>query len=264
MKHFIITVVLTLLIVGVWKKDYAIASISKYLGTAPKNHYDSLRLQGNLSMQDEVASGKIAAIEVSDNLFGYAHKGAGMSYHLTNTDEIFWVEVGDASEDGGIEGFIAGYIDNAGIAHHGINISSNLIRALVNDDAGVNVGWMVQDPEGMIVQGKNSGIDHYAFRVYDGIKDFGTGNLKFAVRNDGQVTIPGLGGKGSGIVEVDNSGVLSFKPVPSVAGDGKKINSSAPKSSKASCQTGDMAWDADFIYVCVTANTWKRSALNSW
>jgi len=27
---------------------------------------------------------------------------------------------------------------------------------------------------------------------------------------------------------------------------------------------GELAWDADFIYVCVAPNTWKRSALASW
>ncbi len=37
-----------------------------------------------------------------------------------------------------------------------------------------------------------------------------------------------------------------------------------PASSKAPCQAGDWAHDADFVYTCVAANTWKRAALSSW
>ena len=27
---------------------------------------------------------------------------------------------------------------------------------------------------------------------------------------------------------------------------------------------GQISWDADFVYVCVSANTWKRAALATW
>ncbi|MFH6781810.1 MULTISPECIES: hypothetical protein [Methylobacterium] len=37
-----------------------------------------------------------------------------------------------------------------------------------------------------------------------------------------------------------------------------------PASSKAPCQAGDWAHDANFVYTCVAANTWKRAALSSW
>lgn len=37
-----------------------------------------------------------------------------------------------------------------------------------------------------------------------------------------------------------------------------------PASSGESCNQGDMAWDSNYVYVCVTANSWKRSTLASW
>jgi hypothetical protein len=45
-----------------------------------------------------------------------------------------------------------------------------------------------------------------------------------------------------------------------------RLNSplATPASSKAPCQTGDWAHDANFVYTCVAANTWKRAALSSW
>jgi hypothetical protein len=34
-----------------------------------------------------------------------------------------------------------------------------------------------------------------------------------------------------------------------------------PASSSASCTTGTIAWDTNYVYVCVAANSWRRSAL---
>ena len=39
---------------------------------------------------------------------------------------------------------------------------------------------------------------------------------------------------------------------------------SVPGSSSASGNPGDEAYDANYLYVCVSANTWKRVALSSW
>lgn len=37
-----------------------------------------------------------------------------------------------------------------------------------------------------------------------------------------------------------------------------------PSSSADAGLPGQMAWDADFWYVCVAPNTWKRSAISTW
>lgn len=37
-----------------------------------------------------------------------------------------------------------------------------------------------------------------------------------------------------------------------------------PASASAAGVTGTLAWDANFIYVCVATNTWKRTALSTW
>lgn len=37
-----------------------------------------------------------------------------------------------------------------------------------------------------------------------------------------------------------------------------------PATAFESCAAGTIAWDANFIYVCVAANTWRRSALAAW
>jgi hypothetical protein len=37
-----------------------------------------------------------------------------------------------------------------------------------------------------------------------------------------------------------------------------------PSSSSAPGQTGDICWDSNYMYVCVSSNKWKRSALTTW
>jgi len=41
-------------------------------------------------------------------------------------------------------------------------------------------------------------------------------------------------------------------------------NSTVPASATATGTRGEISWDADFMYVCIATNTWKRSALTTW
>ena len=38
----------------------------------------------------------------------------------------------------------------------------------------------------------------------------------------------------------------------------------APASAAATGTTGQVAVDANYIYVCTAANTWKRAAISTW
>jgi len=37
-----------------------------------------------------------------------------------------------------------------------------------------------------------------------------------------------------------------------------------PASANAAGDKGEIAWDSDYVYVCVATNTWKRSSLSTW
>jgi hypothetical protein len=41
-------------------------------------------------------------------------------------------------------------------------------------------------------------------------------------------------------------------------------SSHTPASSSEACAQGTIAWDADYVYVCVATDTWKRTALATW
>jgi hypothetical protein len=59
-----------------------------------------------------------------------------------------------------------------------------------------------------------------------------------------------------GVLQLDESGVRTS--------GGFQINLSTPSSSSAPCSPGQFGADRDFIYVCVAANTWRRSPLSSF
>jgi hypothetical protein len=57
---------------------------------------------------------------------------------------------------------------------------------------------------------------------------------------------------------------ISFDRFGRVSAEAINLPSTTPATSTSSCSSGDVARDANFIYVCVTANTWKRASLSSW
>jgi hypothetical protein len=43
-----------------------------------------------------------------------------------------------------------------------------------------------------------------------------------------------------------------------------QLTTKTPSSATDTGVTGTIAWDADYIYICIATNTWKRSAITSW
>ena len=61
--------------------------------------------------------------------------------------------------------------------------------------------------------------------------------------------------------------VLELRSDTSVAVYGNKIlikNSQTPASASATGEVGTIAWDSNYVYVCVATNTWKRTAISTW
>lgn len=43
-----------------------------------------------------------------------------------------------------------------------------------------------------------------------------------------------------------------------------KIKTGTPASAGATGVAGQIRWDSNFIYICVSANSWKRVAIAAW
>lgn len=57
----------------------------------------------------------------------------------------------------------------------------------------------------------------------------------------------------------------NWQSLVSNTGDSIQIGlSKTPSSSTDTGVPGEICWDADYIYVCIAINTWKRTALSTW
>jgi hypothetical protein len=71
------------------------------------------------------------------------------------------------------------------------------------------------------------------------------------------------GGVGvSGAMNV--GGAATFAGAVTVAGTVIHTLSATPASASATGTVGTMSWDANYIYICTAANTWKRVAIATW
>jgi len=43
-----------------------------------------------------------------------------------------------------------------------------------------------------------------------------------------------------------------------------RVSNGTPASATATGTTGEIQWDANYIYVCIATNTWKRVAISTW
>ena len=69
------------------------------------------------------------------------------------------------------------------------------------------------------------------------------------------------------ITENGNVGIGTTAPTQmlDVNSNGLRIrNAKTPASSGAACNQGEMAWDSNYVYVCVLTNTWRRATLALW
>jgi len=64
-----------------------------------------------------------------------------------------------------------------------------------------------------------------------------------------------------------NVGIGTLSPTAKldVSSDVIRLRTSkTPASASAAGNAGDIAWDSNYIYVCVATNTWTRAAINTW
>jgi hypothetical protein len=60
------------------------------------------------------------------------------------------------------------------------------------------------------------------------------------------------------VVHATNNGTIFVRPVI------EDTFRPAPATATSTGRRGDTAFDANFFYVCVAANTWRRAALSTW
>lgn len=59
-------------------------------------------------------------------------------------------------------------------------------------------------------------------------------------------------------------GSMAFQDAEAINAGRIWIESNPPASATDSGLSGEVTWDADYIYICVAKDTWKRVAIATW
>jgi len=103
----------------------------------------------------------------------------------------------------------------------------------------------------------------------------GTGELDLNAYSAGGSTVikflTSLSGSNSERVRIDSSSLLVGTSIDSGGAllqvNGNRIRIATAKTPASATDTGtagEVCWDANYVYVCVATNTWKRSAISTW
>ena len=160
-----------------------------------------------------------------------------------------------------------------GIYSSGANqvaISTNGTQSAVMDSSGrldVAAGIRV-NTAGSVTSGFSNGVNIGTWDVlgYDAY-DIVLGGYRAS-----QFTALRFYASGTEYARIDSSGRLlvggssdSGGALLQVFGDRIRIGTAkTPASATATGTTGEIAWDANYIYVCTATNTWKRTAISTW
>jgi hypothetical protein len=130
------------------------------------------------------------------------------------------------------------------------------------------------DPSGEIVAGSPVNLQCESCRYAKGVSQFPATAIPLFSWTVVQGAFEAAGGTdqraslattnvaaGSGIAIADNAGTATVTVDPTVVSTRVIV---PPKSSSAACASGQFSFDADYYYVCVAANKWKRFALSNF
>ena len=187
---------------------------------------------GNIKSEENVIIGKTGII--------VSQAGGDSAYLYVNSNDDLIIKKADKTEDSLV-------VDNTG--NFGIKTGSPSFQIDVNGDAQFyNSG----NRAGVRVVYEDNGA---SLRLY---KEGAVGTAKFTASGDSYVKGGAFGVKTSpDVYDLEVSGSGEFCGI---------VNASkyVPAAASSKGHKGEMAWDSNYIYICVSADTWKRAGISSW
>ena len=80
---------------------------------------------------------------------------------------------------------------------------------------------------------------------------FGSSDEKARIDGSGRLLVGTSSDSGGALFQVNGNRI-------------RIATANTPASAGATGTTGEIAWDANYIYVCTATNTWKRTAISTW
>lgn len=181
----------------------------------------------NIENQNELTGVGIAVVSLTKNAGG----NPGLSIAI-NMDALTAPALGQQS--GGATGLFVG-VGNEGAgdatALQAIRVVSGYSLGVVS---GENVGIYIES-QGGVSSGINTALH---------IADQGTAAGDWALKVDG--------------------GNSDLGPDTTTIGQLRVTAPAVPAAANSAGTAGEIAWDSDFLYVCIATNTWKKTALSAW
>jgi hypothetical protein len=151
---------------------------------------------------------------------------------LTNNKSLVWRDAADTDDKVVLH---LGTLDNVVLRGAGGDIF------LEAEDTSV-LARFLEDGTGMILPGSSGDIQISAAPD--------SSEYNFSVNATGVLSLFGSAGATLGLRLFDGKFWIT--------------NPETPASAAAAGEAGQIAWDANFVYVCVATNTWKRVAIATW
>jgi hypothetical protein len=139
-----------------------------------------------------------------------------------------------------------------------VGIGTSAPQAKLHVAAGANVALQLDADTGLntnIALSENGSIKWYfgnigaddSFRFYDNT----AATERLRIDSSGRLLVGTSSDSGGALFQVN--------------GDRIRVGTAkTPASASATGTAGEIAWDANYIYVCTATNTWKRSAIATW
>lgn len=191
------------------------------------------------------------------NLFGF-----NPQTYLATGSGLYWNEIVGQEIDVGVQSSVGvtrkvglKIVQGNGDAVHG-SIADYAI-GLVNSAAGGtppgwNVGFTFGAPEGWWpITSTGTMIGTYAATIGGGPSMAAAYGIDFSAVTFGTAFL-----KSTGFL-VNPSGGTSVSALT-------VTTSATPATAAATGTTGEVVWDASFVYVCIATNTWKKAAISTW
>jgi hypothetical protein len=142
------------------------------------------------------------------------------------------------------------------------NPTANTAKALFNTNDTTAFGLSISNWTGVAAtNGPRIAFDnstHGVFSIGGGngthsfvIRDEQTSSDRFTIDSSGRLLVGTSSDSGGALLQVNDNRI-------------RIATANTPASAGATGTTGEIAWDASYIYVCTATNTWKRTAISTW
>jgi hypothetical protein len=187
----------------------------------------------------------IQSIKPGTNVLPLALNPDGGNVGIGTTSPGYKLDVaGEIRSTGGINALRLENSSNAAVYAVFTRPDQRYTLALNVDNNGARTFDLYDDTNGHLVDQYLQGASGYRRFLTNGAE-------RARIDSSGRLLVGTSSDSGGALLQVNDNRI-------------RIATANTPASAGATGTTGEIAWDADYIYVCTATNTWKRTAISTW